>query len=112
MFSIPSLLAVGFPIGFTTGLSRGTTTVWGGAKMSAVWEGAELETVRGSEKDEEDYWGRGWRGRMEEVWGILSLKSEVSSNQDMCEKSKGDGSKTASERPDSDLVLGKINSKF
>jgi len=45
---------------------------------------------------------------MEEVWGLLSIKVEVLSNQDICEKSKGDGSKTASERLNSDLVLGKI----
>lgn len=49
---------------------------------------------------------------MEEVWGLFSVKVEVSSNQDVCEKSKGDGSKTASERLDSNLVLGKFTSKF
>ena len=37
---------------------------------------------------------------------------KVSSNHDMHEKSKGEGSKTASERLNSDLVLGKIKSKF
>ena len=49
---------------------------------------------------------------MEEVWGFFSIKVDFSSNQDVCEKSKGDGSKTASERLESDLVLGKTNAKF
>ena len=37
---------------------------------------------------------------------------KVSSDHDVWEKSKGEGLKTASERLDSDLVLGKIKSKF
>jgi len=52
------------------------------------------------------------QGRTKEEEGLSSTKFEVSSNHDECEKSNGDGSKTASERLDSDLVLSKIKSKF
>ena len=68
-------------------------TVWEGAKMLAIW-------------------GGGRQGRIKEEGGLSSAKVEISSNHDVREKSKGDGSKTASERLDSDLVLGKIKSKF
>ena len=57
-------------------------------------------------------WGDDIQGRTKEEEGISSTKVEVSSNHDMREKSNGDGSKTASKRLDSDLVLGKIKSKF
>ena len=52
------------------------------------------------------------QGRIEEEGELSSVKVEVSSNHDVHEKSKGEGSKTASERLDSDLALGKIKSKF
>ena len=52
------------------------------------------------------------QGRTKGEDGLSSTKVGVSSNHDEWEKSNGDGSKTASERLDSDLVLGKITSKF
>ena len=52
------------------------------------------------------------QGRTKEEEGLSSMKVEVSSNHDVHEKSNRDGSKTTSERLDSDLVLGKIKSKF
>lgn len=77
----------------TTGLSRGMTTARGDAKVFGEWEG----DIQGRLKGEE---------------GLSSTKVEVSRNHDVREKSNGDGSKTTSERLDSDLVLGKIKSKF
>ena len=52
------------------------------------------------------------QGRTKEEEGLSPTKVEVSSNHDVLEKLKGEGSKTTSERLDSDLVLGKIKSKF
>ena len=52
------------------------------------------------------------QGRAKGEEGLSSTKVGVSSNHDECEKSNEDGSKTSSERLDSDLVLGKIKSKF
>ena len=83
-FAIPGLLVAGLATGLITGLSRGVTTARGG-------------DVQGRTKEEE---------------GLSSTKVEVLSNHDVREKSKGEGSKVASERLDSDLVLGKIKSKF
>ena len=94
------------------GLSRGMITIWEGAKMLAIWGGAELEMVYGSGNNTKGCWGGGRQGRTKEEGELSSAKVEVSSSHDVHEKSKGDGSKTASERLDSDLVLGKIKSKF
>ena len=88
-FAIPGLLAVELPTGFTIGLYGGMTTARGGAKMFAKWGG----DIQGRKKEEE---------------GLSSTNVEVSSNHDVREKSKGEGSKTASERLNSDLFLGKI----
>ena len=79
--------------GLTTRLSGGITTARGDTKVFEKWEG----DLQGRTKGEE---------------GLSLKKVEVSSNHDVHEKSNGDGSKTASERLDSDLVLGKIKSKF
>ena len=77
----------------TTGLSGGMTTAKGDTKEFGKWGG----DIQGQTKEEE---------------GLSSTKVEVSSNHDVREKSKGEESKTASKRLDSDLVLGKIKSKF
>ena len=84
---------MGLATGLTTGLSGGMTTVRGDAKVLGKW-------------------GDDIQGRTNEEEGLSSTKIEVSSNHDMREKSNGDGSKTASERLDSDLVLGKLNQNF
>jgi len=84
---------VGLPTGMTTGLSEGMTTAKGDAKEFGKWGG----DIQGQTKQEE---------------GLSSTKVGVSSNHDVREKSNGEGSRTASERLDSDLVLGKIKSKF
>ena len=76
----------------TTGLSGEVTTARGDAKVFEKWG-----DIQGQTKEEE---------------GLSSTKVEVSRYHDVREKSNGDGSKTASERLDSDLVLGKIKSKF
>jgi len=57
-------------------------------------------------------WGGDIQGRIKGEEGLCSTRVGVSSNHDVREKSNGDGSKTASERLDSDLVLGKITSKI
>ena len=70
--------------------------------MTTVWEGTKMLAI----------WGGGRQGRTKEEGGLSSARVEVSSNQDVRKKSKGDGSKTTLERLDSDLVLGGIKSKF
>ena len=84
---------MGLTIGMTTRPIGGMTTARGDAKVFGKWGG----DIQGRTKEEE---------------GLSSTKVEVSSKHDVHEKSKGEGSKTASERLDSDLVLGKIKSKF
>ena len=71
----------------------------------------EVAAVRGDAKGF-GKWGVDIQGRTMGEEGPSSTQVGVSSNHDVREKSNGDGSKTASERLDSDLVLGEITPKL